>query len=420
MQPRNNEPEHFMMWVALVITIIGVCMIMAGSASGQVLRPSSECTTAELYYCEIFHLDPCPCEGAEISRVAPFGAPIDPWAGSYMLPKTIGVIQIAYEPEPVRRPVSAHMTSYELLDEVAPEGFGSLKIWMDAIPFEGMGEWCWETYWGKELCGNYNHEALEMERFWTSIPDGMVVFLRPESPAWTWYQENPCIDGDGDGPALALADYYSIATRLFETIGDHNIQVVLTDWEQDWQSCQEENGGLEFTLRLVEQRQDGVERARKEAYIRAGHRPKLQVFHAIIVNKYPNNAPDWAWPYLTEMIPTLEHRPDFIGLSYWLKGSDPIETLQWISDTTGYPPHRIYIDELGSNESSQAQRFSDYIPAIWEWGVRTINIWLWRQTWCAVPVTANKGLWKQLQPCDGKVVFGEPTDGLEVLRRMVR
>jgi len=214
---------------------------------------------------------------------------------------------------------------------------------------------------------------------------------------------------------MALADYYAIATRLFNLIGDHNIQVVLTDWEQDWQSCQESNGGQDFMLRIIEQRQEDVERARMEAFYRFSSRPKLEIYHAVIVNKYPNNAPDWPYPYLTEMIPYLKHRPDFIGLSYWLKGSDPIETLDWIRSITGYPQRRIYIDEFGANEGNQKQRFADYIPAFWEWGVRTVNVWLWKQTWCAVPASSNKGLWKQKQPCLGKVSWTEPTDGYYVL-----
>ena len=401
----------------LLLTIL---MMIASTSFGQVLRPG--CSDYEQLMCDLSeNLGwgwQCTCE--EDPRVMPPGPPHDPWAGSYMLPRTIGVTQLAYEPEPVQPPRTAHMTSYELLQEVLDEGFGSLKLWMDSIPFEGMGEWCWKTYYGEEICAEYDLEGLEMERFWEAIPDGMVIFLRPQSPAWTFYKENPCILSDGDGPAMALADYYAISKRLYELIGDHSVQIVFTDWEQDWQSCQEDNGGQPFMLQMIEKRQMDVERARREEWLRLGHKPKLEIYHAVVVNKYPNNEPDWKWPYLTEMIPTLEHRPDFIGLSYWLKGHDPIETLQWISDTTGYPPHRIYIDEIGSNELGQSARFYDYVPTLWDWGVRTINVWMWKQTWCAVPVKANKGLWKQKQPCFGRVEFTEPTDGLIELRRLMR
>ena len=396
--------------------LLAAAMLMASTSYGQILRPpAAECTPSQILYCEIFQIDPCPCGTIEFVRVRPFGPPRDPWAGSYMLPKTIGVMQTAYEPEPVQPPRTAHMTSYELLNEVAPYGFGAIKIWMDAIPFDGMGEWCWQTDWGQEICANYNTDGLEMERFWQSIPDGMAVFLRPTSPAWTWYEVNPCIESSGAGPQMAMADYYAISMRLYDIIGDHNIQIIFTDWEQDWISCHGTNGGLSFLLTTLDKRQSDVERARRDEWLRLGHRPKLEIYHAVVVNKYPLNAPDWEYPYLTTLISTLKHRPDFIGLSYWLREYDPIETLDWIRDTTGYPPYRIYIDELGANENKQVQRFTDYIPVLWDWGIRTINIWMWKQTWCAVPVHANKGLWEQQQPCLGRVIFTEPTAGLAVL-----
>ena len=270
---------------------LAAAMLMASTSYGQILRPVAECTPSQLLYCDIFQIDPCPCGTIEFVRVRPSGPPRDPWAGSYMLPKTIGVIQLAYEPEPVQPPRTAHMTSYELLDEVAPYGFGALKLWMDAIPFEGMGEWCWQTDWGQEICEDYD-TFLDMELFWKSIPDGMVIFLRPESPAWTWYQENPCIDGDGNAPQMALADYYAISMRLYELVGDHNIQVVFTDWEQDWISCHSDGEAQDFLVRIIEQRQQDVERARRDQWLSIGHRPKLEIYHAVVVNKYPNNAPD--------------------------------------------------------------------------------------------------------------------------------
>jgi hypothetical protein len=402
------------------IVILAAILAVAGGVSAQSIRrpPMVEvCPDPESVYCQMWPYA-CVCTTTEmqVERIAPSGAPYDPFAGTYLLPKTIGVTQLAFEPEPVGRRATSHMTAYELLDEVAPLGFGALKIWLDAVPFDGMGEWCFSTYYGAEHCADFTTEGLELERFWRSVPDGMAIFLRPQSIAWTWFHENPCIDGDGAGPQMALADYYAISKRLFELIGDHNIQVILTDWEQDWISCHEESGGQPFLRRIIEQRQRDVERARREAYLERGYRPKLEIYHAVIVNKFPVNAPDWPYPYLAEVIPTLEHRPDFIGLSYWSKGSDPRVTLDWIRDVTGYPPHRIYIDEFGADEDRQAERFAEYIPAFWEWGVRVVNIWMWRQTWC--DERCNLGLWKQVQPCAGKVAWGDPTDGYYVIREL--
>ena len=432
MRMRNSQPEQTMLWIALLLALIA-CFTLAMQASGQeILRPPLlPCTESELFWCEMFNLNPCPCgvKPDEIGRVAPVGPPIDVFANGYVLPKTIGVTQLAYEPEPINPPRLAHMTSYEVLDEILPLGFGSLTLWMDAVPFEGMGEWCWQTYYGYELCADYSTPGLEMERFWDSLPDGFVLYLRPQSMAWTWYEENPCIEGDAASPQIAMADYYAIAKRLYDLIGDRAVDVVLTDWEQDWASCHTfcpgevpapgaSSPGQDFMMHIIDQRQADVERARREAFFERGYRPKLRVYHAVTINKYPANAPDWPWPYLAERINDLEHRPDFILVSYWKRGVDPRETFDWISDVTGYPPHRIGIAELGAPEGEQEARFLDYVPMMWEWGVRVITIWHYKQTWCAAPV--NWGLWKQAQPCAGKVEWTEPTDGFRALMEVMK
>jgi hypothetical protein len=117
---------------------------------------------------------------------------------------------------------------------------------------------------------------------------------------------------------------------------------------------------------------------------------------------------------LAERISGMMHRPDLIGASYWLKSVDPVEVLQWLSDTTGYPPARIYIDEFGAEQNKQAERFASYIPEFWEFGIKIVNLWMWRQPWC----DNNLGLWKQLQPCSGRVAWGDPTDGYYVAREL--
>jgi hypothetical protein len=105
-------------------------------------------------------------------------------------------------------------------------------------------------------------------------------------------------------------------------------------------------------------------------------------------------------------------------LSYWSKGADPVETLDWLRDVTKYPARRIYIDELGADESGQAKRFADYISAFREWGITgPICIWLWKQTWCDPQF--NRGLWQQAQPCVGKPVFTDPTAGYYELQNIM-
>lgn len=381
-------------------------------SQGIIRPPLPVCSELDLFYCELFNLNPCPCSGPdEIRRVAPLGPTYDMWLGNYALPRAVGVTQIAYEPEPVSPRRLAHATSYEILDEVASRGFGGLKLWMDAVPFEGMGEWCWRTYYDVELCANYTTEDLDLERFWESLPDGFVLTLRPQSTAWSWSEATPCMDGGQPGVQMALADYYAIASRLYELIGDRKVTVILTDWEQDWISCYEP-WGQDFVLRILDHRQADIERARREAFLERGHRPKLRVTHAVVLNKNPWNAPDWPYPYLAERLKELERQPDYAGISYWHTGVDPAEILDWYRQATAYPKHRMYIDEFGGEESRQVQRFNDYLPAFRAWGINLINVWMWKQTWCD---SRNLGLWKQSQPCVGKVTFTEPTEGYYTL-----
>ena len=71
-------------------------------------------------------------------------------------------------------------------------------------------------------------------------------------------------------------------------------------------------------------------------------------------------------------------------------------------EVTGYPINRIVIDELGAAEPKQVQRAVEYIPYFRELGIKTIFWWLWKENWCASPTL---GLWKQDQPCAGRVSF---------------
>jgi len=399
------------------LLLLAAAMAVTSIAYGQTL--CSDCPDPASLSCQLW---PAVCEqcledciaAPPIRRISPVNtAPYDPYLVSYMLPKTIGVIQLAHE-QPTGWPQNpSYMTNYQLAEEVASYGFGALKVWMESNPFEGMGPWCWKTYWGVELCGDYNDTTSEMYEFWAKSPID-TIFVRPQFYGWTHWGMNECIGTVG--PQMALADYYGIAKRLYSEFGYRNMTVILTDWEQDWIIC---DGYKDFLVQIINQRQSDVERARKEAFLELGYRPNLRVMHAVVVNRYPDNTTDPELPRLAEIIPTLEHKPDLIGLSYWRKGYDPIETLDWLQETTGYPRYRIYIDELGTgNVDLQAQRYRDYVTAFWDWGVRVVNIWLWKQTWCEYG-GKQYGMWYQQQPCDGKVEFLGQTPGLEVLQDLM-
>jgi hypothetical protein len=361
-------------------------------------------------------------------------------------------------------PLTRHTTNMDLAREVRSHGIRVLNLWMDNHPFDGdvqpfcydlhdTGDgdwWCeydgleWDHLSGQYLVGESHPQFEDMIRFWREAPID-VVFVRFQRYG---YNEGACM-------AKTFPPYYAIAKRLYEIAGDRALTVVFADWEEDWWpwGCDDGDGDssnyewpfkwwwsaedLEWCLSEhtedecgimvvedrfrhlmleIERRQVEVERARREAYIKLGHRPELRVMTSVVVNRYPHNIRphEEGSPTLAERIGGLKRRPDLIGLSYWTNGHDPVETLDWLRSVTNYPGSRIYINEFGADESRQARRFSEYIPAFWEWGVRTINIWMWRQTWC--DENHNKGLWKQAQPCDGKVEWGDPTDGYYVVR----
>ena len=59
------------------------------------------------------------------------------------------------------------------------EGFGALKLWMDAIPFEGMGPWSWKTYWGSEMKVDYDLPNTDMKKFWKNEEDAHMRIAIP-------------------------------------------------------------------------------------------------------------------------------------------------------------------------------------------------------------------------------------------------
>ena len=95
-----------------------------------------------------------------------------------------------------------------------------------------------------------------------------------------------------------------------------------------------------------------------------------------------------------------------------------VDTLNWVTEVTGYPRYRIYIDEVGERSDlqnrDQYQRIMDVVSDYWDWGGRLAFVWMWKQTWCG----KNYGLFEQEQPCDGKVVWGEPTGGYRAVTEL--
>jgi hypothetical protein len=119
----------------------------------------------------------------------------------------------------------------------------------------------------------------------------------------------------------------------------------------------------------------------------------------------------------------MEHQPDLIGASIW-GDTSVIAALTYIHETTGYPRYRIFIDEIGSRrDGRQYEELTQKITDAWCWGVRLVNIWLWKQTWCGEILSNGNqrqgGLFYQRQPCAGKVIFDGPRPGYWAIRDLI-
>jgi len=394
----------------IIILAAALVAVAAGLPAQQLRRPPviEDCPDPDSTYCQMWP-DACVCTTEErpFVQMAQAGPPLDPFAGGYTLPRLLAVTQVAHEDVPWRHPNLYKTTNLDFALEAFRHGFDAIKLWIEEQPFNCGGPFEWHTYWGQRMfTSGGDCVGEDMMRFWREVPQ-QVVIVRPQWYAWSSEETTD----DGIKLTHCGADFYAVAKRLYETIGDRNLIVILTDWEQDhlyryydW-----------HTLRLIEQRQADVERARREAYMERRSQPALRVYHAVIVNRFvPLGAEEGTT--LTEQIPALEHRPDFIGISYWRNGDDPTPALEWVSETTGYPARRIYIDEFGGDVGQQEHRLGDYVPAFFDFGAKVCAIWLWKQGWC--DPEHNRGLWLHGEPCENPPTFTEPSPGYEVLRRL--
>jgi len=462
----------------IIILAAALVAVAAGLPAQQLRRPPviEDCPDPDSYWCQLWPTAcVCTTEERPFQPIAPRRSyPIDPWMQDYRLPKAIGVTQLAHEIHPARPESQQRFSNLDLAYDVRSHGFRVLKVWIDNHPLDGDTQPLCYDIWGEHSpqegpwwceydmleydqshhpyhhrVGESNPQFEDMIRFWQAAPVD-VVFVRFHR--WG-YSEGKCMALTTNTP------WYALTTRLYEIAWWRDLTIVFAPWEQDWwpwgcddgdgdptnwrppfqyvsqrwlQDClaehTEEECGFKvverrykYVVEKMEQRQREVERARREAFERLGHMPKLRVMTAVVVNRYPHNQREYerasGIPTMAERVAGMKNKPDLIGLSYWLKGHDPAETLDWLQGVTQYPRYRIYIDEVGGIEGrDQAQRLADYIPAFWEWGVKVVNVWMWRQTWHDSGI--NRGLWQQLTT-EGRVEWGEPTDGYWVLQDLL-
>lgn len=361
--------------LALIGAILVSCTVMAQT-------PCSECSPLDSIWCQLYP-DAChECFDTCIPDAPRRVRPIAPWQPgvSYALHRTIGLWAIDYE-----------QSNLEMTDEIANLGFYSVNLWTDDVPYcpgEHIEPWIWET----------NEPGCEAEEFWKHTR-AKQIFVRYH--AWE-------VTDDGGCRIMERAPLGFIVHRLYELIWYRNITVVFAPWEQDWYAlgcfpcndmldCCPDGGECtleekrrqymdrqDWLVNWEEKRQRDVETARRTMLQRYPN-ASLNVLHAMTINRYkpsPKPGEEWAsdLPTLAERIGEMDNKPDLVLASYHIFGEDPVPVLDWVQSVTGYPRHRIAIAEFGGRHADeQVQRYSDYIPVFWDWGIRTIMIWIYKE-----------------------------------------
>ena len=298
------------------------------------------------------------CESERLRRVAPFGPRSDP-SVDYRLHRTIGLTALNY--------MNPEFPGWlETAREIHDFGFNTAQLWIDVPPY-CPGHWEPPYPSNTWITDEY---GCEME--WL-IAHGPInqLFLLPT--AWAKW------DGDYMEDNAPL---YFLTLRMYEMAWWRDLTVVFVHWEQDYQL--DEISVEEFIERESEH-QRRVNLARELA-LRRYPLANLNVLHAIVLNRYPGYNINEGEPTVAEAVgemvkdPTL-HEPDLLGISYWKRGLDPIPALEWVKETTGYPKRRMFIAEFGARADEQPQRYEEYIPLFWDWGIKTVLIWVHDDTW---------------------------------------
>ena len=344
----------------------------------------------------------------------------------YTVPRGVGVTQLAYD---LSRPeITRHFTTHELFSDLAANNIRIVKLWLDDNPFDGAGPFFWTSYGTPmgDLSIRHHRDPMfeDMDLVWRdpNIDTIVVRFIgrglwdasEPDCTGWT-------------GPFWIHEPTYDIASKLLRRYGEQNKTIIITDWEGDNQwacggtvSMDMAMGRMQYVIRLAEERQAAVQRARDE-YPDA----VLKVMFGMVVNDLDELPAYYGMNLVKNGIPGMDPQPDVIGLSYWLKHQKPIvEALEYIQLHTGYPMHRIYLDEVGAAEKTpgrQYARLMEVIPPAFDAGLAFACCWMWKQTWHGFddrgrPI--NTGMWKWAND-SGKVEWlDEPNSGLQAIQEI--
>jgi hypothetical protein len=278
-----------------------------------------------------------------------------------------------------------------------------------------------------------------------------MIVVRFVNMAWTMV-ETGC--SGWTGPTFAQEPTFKIAKKLLKRYGDQNKVIIFSNWEGDnqwrgsgcnkpdeamwgeagsWynEGCQKDytieecaemfcRERMAYVKKCTENRQIGIEGARAKYPNTA-----LKIYHALVVSDFDELPGYYGLNLTKDVIPNLQHQPDFIGVSYYTKHRKSIEEVaEYIQQHTGYLPERLYIDEIGAAEPTpgkQYDRLMAVIPEAFRAGYAFACVWMWKQTWHdfrpnGKPI--NFGMWKWANDT-GKVEWlDEPNSGLQAIHEL--
>ena len=133
----------------------------------------------------------------------------------------------------------------------------------------------------------------------------------------------------------------------------------------------------EFMLRKFNSRQAAAERAR------AAHPDAaLRVFHAVEIDRF-GMQDEWLLT-ARDVIPFMDSRPDFVGLSLWpKKAGDVVESFKRVHNWTRLPGYRLFIAEVGAPEKTpgdQYDRIMSVVPPLFALGSPFALVWSLEQS----------------------------------------
>lgn len=326
---------------------------------------------------------------------------------SYIIQRGMGVIShgndMAVAPHPWWHLTNV-MPNHAMLDDIAEHGIKIAWVWVRVNPFDGAGTWCWRPFYpysgyGDEVCTPSDRIADEdMDLFWTH-PDIKTIIVRFE--AWAELEEK-C--NGAKGLVIEHEPTRSIVETLYEKYWDQDKTIIIQNWEGDWQmygaTCRERDqcaamddwgfvgdpewtqeeycdnfklSRREYLLRIFNERQKAIEETR-----RLHPNVPLRVFHSVCVNFYTD---EWL-TVARDVIPMMDRKPDFIGISYWKRLPITVtDALNYVKGYTGLSNRRIFITELGekeTNDGDQYERIMREATAAFRWGVQMVVVWHWK------------------------------------------